>query len=211
MFPPFLLAALLLGGTATAIPASSSEGGGSSECTPRTLCVDGINTCGVRFGGCYDVCKPESKPIAPLCVSAIPAPLSSTASVVATPTTTTIKSTRTRHRPSSRTRRPRPTREPSGTPITVTSVPVSVPVVTTPPLTSVTCPDGRLGSGQTLCVDNFDKCGQSYGGYVHVGLSPVRDGRLTWVFVDVSRIASRGRRLRYVSDFLLILLPQRYY
>ncbi|KAK1755027.1 hypothetical protein QBC47DRAFT_446768 [Echria macrotheca] len=170
MLPPFLLAALFLGGTATAVPASSSE----VECTPRTLCVDGINTCGVRFGGCYDVCKPESKPIAPLCVvtSATPAPpatsvaATSTADATTPTNTTVIKSTRTRHRPSSRTRRPRPTRQqPSGTVVAVTSVPVPTPpAITTSPLTSVTCPDGKLGSGQTLCMDMFDKCGQTYGG-----------------------------------------------
>ncbi|KAF6841808.1 hypothetical protein CMUS01_03477 [Colletotrichum musicola] len=35
---------------------------------PQTMCIDGLNPdCGIRWGGCYDVCKPSLKPTMPPC------------------------------------------------------------------------------------------------------------------------------------------------
>ncbi|KAH7143871.1 hypothetical protein EDB81DRAFT_884469 [Dactylonectria macrodidyma] len=36
-------------------------------CEPTWICVDGINDCGVQFGGCYDICHPENAPKPPPC------------------------------------------------------------------------------------------------------------------------------------------------
>ncbi|KAK8159018.1 hypothetical protein IWX90DRAFT_18359 [Phyllosticta citrichinensis] len=32
----------------------------ASSCVPLTVCIDYLNTCGVRYGGCHDMCKPTS-------------------------------------------------------------------------------------------------------------------------------------------------------
>ncbi|KAK3393637.1 hypothetical protein B0H63DRAFT_554977 [Podospora didyma] len=48
---------------AAAIPEAQPQG----VCEPTILCVDGINTCGVRFGGCYDICDAKAKPSPPPC------------------------------------------------------------------------------------------------------------------------------------------------
>ncbi|KAH6652549.1 hypothetical protein BKA67DRAFT_293513 [Truncatella angustata] len=37
-----------------------------SQC-PRTVCVDGVNSCGVRYGSCYDACTASLLPTAPSC------------------------------------------------------------------------------------------------------------------------------------------------
>ncbi|OCL10409.1 hypothetical protein AOQ84DRAFT_289371 [Glonium stellatum] len=41
-----------------------------TECTPFSICVDAMNNCGVRYGGCYDTCQPTS-------LTAPPCPLAS--------------------------------------------------------------------------------------------------------------------------------------
>ncbi|KAK0657430.1 hypothetical protein B0T16DRAFT_60231 [Cercophora newfieldiana] len=118
-------------GCVAAAPAAAPE----EECKPRTLCVDGINTCGVRFGGCYDTCKPELRPIAPLCVPATTASSSSKATSV-TVTTTSI--------------------------VTHTLIPPTTRPIPTPRTSA--CLDGREGSGYTVCWDGINDCGQMYGG-----------------------------------------------
>jgi hypothetical protein len=130
--PSLLCLAISLGRVAGA-PAATSE----EKCQPRTLCVDGINTCGVRFGGCYDVCKPELRPIAPLC-----APV----------TTTSSKA---------------PPTIPIFTPTSASTSFVThtlIPPTTRPLHSTPSCPDGREGSGYTVCWDGINDCGQMYGG-----------------------------------------------
>ncbi|KAF4458301.1 hypothetical protein FALBO_14960 [Fusarium albosuccineum] len=39
------------------------------ECDSQTLCIDGINDCGVGWGGCYDTCSPQLSPTPPPCTS----------------------------------------------------------------------------------------------------------------------------------------------
>ncbi|KAH7159868.1 hypothetical protein B0J13DRAFT_115289 [Dactylonectria estremocensis] len=36
-------------------------------CESMWICVDGINDCGIQFGGCYDLCHPENAPKPPPC------------------------------------------------------------------------------------------------------------------------------------------------
>ncbi|UPK94427.1 hypothetical protein LCI18_005362 [Fusarium solani-melongenae] len=36
-------------------------------CEHHTLCIDAINTCGIRYGACYDVCSPQDSPTPPPC------------------------------------------------------------------------------------------------------------------------------------------------
>ncbi|KAK7510150.1 hypothetical protein IWZ03DRAFT_389094 [Phyllosticta citriasiana] len=33
---------------------------GSEDCIEQFVCIDYINTCGMRYGGCHDICKPTS-------------------------------------------------------------------------------------------------------------------------------------------------------
>ncbi|KAK0734397.1 hypothetical protein B0T26DRAFT_867479 [Lasiosphaeria miniovina] len=56
------LVVLLAGRHVAAAPRPQGE-----ECEPRILCIDGINKCGVRYGGCYDVCDKAARPSAPPC------------------------------------------------------------------------------------------------------------------------------------------------
>ncbi|KAF4453444.1 hypothetical protein F53441_3903 [Fusarium austroafricanum] len=43
----------------------------AGPCSPPTdcpdICIDGINDCGVMWGGCYNICSPESSPTPPPC------------------------------------------------------------------------------------------------------------------------------------------------
>ncbi|KAK0631899.1 hypothetical protein B0T14DRAFT_490357 [Immersiella caudata] len=126
-----LCLAIPLGRVAGAPAATSDE-----KCKPRTLCVDGINTCGVRFGGCYDVCKPELRPIVPLCAPPTTAPTPKVApSFTVTRTATSLISTL-----------------------------VPPTTVRLPSTRSSACPDGREGTGATVCWDGINDCGQMYGG-----------------------------------------------
>ncbi|KAL2110745.1 hypothetical protein VUR80DRAFT_825 [Thermomyces stellatus] len=43
-----------------------------SECMPVRVCVDGVNDCGVRWGGCYDRCDPAASPTPPPCETSPP-------------------------------------------------------------------------------------------------------------------------------------------
>ena len=142
--PSLLCLALALGRVTGAPAATPGEG-----CTPRTLCIDGL-TCGVRWGGCYDVCKPERRPTAPRCESSTVQASSTTASVTATATTIV---TRTLIPPTTR-------------PFTTTaSTRTLIPPTTRPfPTDAPKCPDDRPGSGYTVCWDGVNECGMMYGG-----------------------------------------------
>ncbi|KAM0813317.1 hypothetical protein AB5N19_13310 [Seiridium cardinale] len=56
---------------ATALAAPTEE-----RICPQTVCFDGINACGVRYGDCYDVCE-KNRPTAPPCDPAVLSPSSS--------------------------------------------------------------------------------------------------------------------------------------
>ncbi|KAK3329572.1 hypothetical protein B0H66DRAFT_610510 [Apodospora peruviana] len=56
-----LVSLSLLAGLVTAAPRPTES------CEPRILCVDAINTCGMRYGACYDVCNTAAKPAPPPC------------------------------------------------------------------------------------------------------------------------------------------------
>ncbi|KAK4449351.1 hypothetical protein QBC34DRAFT_425769 [Podospora aff. communis PSN243] len=100
--PSLLCLAICLGPVAGA-PAATSE----EKCQPRTLCVDGINTCGV----------PPTIP---------------------TFTTTSASTSFVTH--------------------------TLIPPTTRPLHSTPSCPDGREGSGYTVCWDGINDCGQMYGG-----------------------------------------------
>ncbi|KAL2023254.1 hypothetical protein VTK56DRAFT_3377 [Thermocarpiscus australiensis] len=55
----------LLGALAAAVPVTNVD----EPCQSQTICIDAINSCGIKYGGCYDVCKPSAKPIPPTCPS----------------------------------------------------------------------------------------------------------------------------------------------
>jgi hypothetical protein len=44
---PLLSSVFLLGELAAAVPVASLE----EPCVPRTICVDAINPCGIKYGG----------------------------------------------------------------------------------------------------------------------------------------------------------------
>ncbi|KAK4141574.1 uncharacterized protein C8A04DRAFT_30814 [Dichotomopilus funicola] len=69
MYPSTITSLLLSSGVlflglTTAFPVAMEK-----ECQPRIICVDSINACGIRYGGCYDVCDRAAKPVAPACPS----------------------------------------------------------------------------------------------------------------------------------------------
>ncbi|KAI3537662.1 hypothetical protein CSPX01_10027 [Colletotrichum filicis] len=109
----------------------------AADC-PRTMCLDGINPeCGIRWGGCYDMCQPQMKPTMPPCKS------------------TLSKSTISKTFEPSFTRPTRPSLPPTRSP-TITRAP---PSLTTLPTTAVdNC------STRSVCVDYINECGQWYGG-----------------------------------------------
>ncbi|KAM5372846.1 hypothetical protein ACJZ2D_007303 [Fusarium nematophilum] len=39
----------------------------SETCSPFTICADGINSCGIRFGGCFNGCSRQDAPTPPPC------------------------------------------------------------------------------------------------------------------------------------------------
>lgn len=86
---------------------------------------------------CYDVCKTELKPIAPLCVASTPAPTATSTKVAECDNPKTTKAT-----------------------------PTSIITSTIPTPTSPGCPAGKTGSGFMLCADYINACGMMYGGYV---------------------------------------------
>ncbi|KAK3382886.1 hypothetical protein B0T24DRAFT_661492 [Lasiosphaeria ovina] len=65
------------------------------ECEPRILCIDGINKCGVRYGGCYDVCDKAARPSAPPCPQLTTTITTITSIFPITSTTATIVTTQT--------------------------------------------------------------------------------------------------------------------
>ncbi|KAI0835166.1 hypothetical protein F5Y06DRAFT_140012 [Hypoxylon sp. FL0890] len=69
-----IVSILALGAVATALPAE--------EACPRTRCFDAVNKCGVKYGGCYDICTQE-QPGPPPCPEE---PVASTTTITSVPT-----------------------------------------------------------------------------------------------------------------------------
>jgi hypothetical protein len=156
-----VIPALAFVATVLAAPAADNV-----QC-PRTICVDAINTCGVRYGGCYDQRKPELKPTAPPCSS------------VASSTTTDDCSTRTvcadyinecgqwyggcfpDCKPWPTFSKPVCTSTTTSASVTTVSITtISVTSATVTPLSSTT----TNCHNQTICADYINECGQTYGG-----------------------------------------------
>ncbi|KAK4241579.1 hypothetical protein C8A03DRAFT_30302 [Achaetomium macrosporum] len=144
---PLLSSALLLGGLAAAVPVAE-------PCQSQILCIDAVNSCGIKYGGCYDVCDASAKPVPPPCPST---------------TTTTTKKTPT---PPSTTRKV-PTRKPhpTSTKKTTTSKPAKPPVTSTKKITTSTTkragsstPTSSCSATVTVCWDGINECGTWYGG-----------------------------------------------
>ncbi|GAB1310532.1 hypothetical protein MFIFM68171_00742 [Madurella fahalii] len=132
---------VLFGKLAAAAPVVDSD----PECHSQTICIDAINACGIRYGGCYDVCDVSAKPKPPPC-----------------PTTTTKKAPVTSTKPVTT---KKPTKKPTSTKVikTTTVKTVKPPSTTTSkrpvPTTSSTCRTDR-----TVCWDGINECGQTFGG-----------------------------------------------
>ncbi|TDZ73124.1 hypothetical protein CTRI78_v001318 [Colletotrichum trifolii] len=76
------LAILSVAGLIAAAPQAQGRPGGKPAPCPMTMCIDGINPdCGIPWGGCYDICKPKSKPTMPPC----PKPTKSLVSITKRP------------------------------------------------------------------------------------------------------------------------------
>ncbi|KAI1858252.1 hypothetical protein JX265_010920 [Neoarthrinium moseri] len=63
---------------------------------PHTICVDGINKCGIKYGACYDQCKPWKSPTPPPCSSTITVKPTTTKPTTTKPTTSTTDNCSTR-------------------------------------------------------------------------------------------------------------------
>ncbi|KAK4193299.1 hypothetical protein QBC35DRAFT_101515 [Podospora australis] len=175
--PTVVSSLLLLGGLAVAAPVADVV---EEPCDERVICIDAINACGIKYGGCYDVCKVSAKPVAPPC------PATATQTKISTkitqlPTHTAVKSstkkasTSTKRSLATSTRRATATstKKASTTTKKATSTKKSIttstkkPTVTPKPFTTSvptlkptsTC----NGSGMTLCWDAINECGQMYG------------------------------------------------
>ncbi|KAK3336554.1 hypothetical protein B0T19DRAFT_42744 [Cercophora scortea] len=166
-----LLFSLLLAGLAAAAPTEAAD-----KCHPRTICVDAINACGVKYGGCYNICDPQAKPIAPLCIK----PSTTTTSPSPTPTPTdceprticvdAINACGVRYGgcydmcdESAKPVAPLCAVDPNAVSTTSTTATVPVPTTVAPPTTSDSgCPGA--GSGMLVCADWINACGMMYGG-----------------------------------------------
>ncbi|KAK0618266.1 hypothetical protein B0T17DRAFT_331686 [Bombardia bombarda] len=82
---PLFCALALLSGLVAAAPRPQ----GDCE-KPRTICFDTVNACGVKWGACYDKCKPSEKPLGPYCVPPTPTSASATSTPVTVTLTTSV-------------------------------------------------------------------------------------------------------------------------
>ncbi|WDK14265.1 hypothetical protein CGRA01v4_05546 [Colletotrichum graminicola] len=128
-----LLMVLGLAGFVAAFPRIQAR---SDKC-PQTICIDGINTqCSTRWGGCYDRCKPDTRPTMPPCN---PTPY-------AIPPIWPLPGLQL----------PFPSRK---------SMSRGPPSITKPPSTPTAKPTpGDSCSTRTICRDFIDDCGHMYGG-----------------------------------------------
>lgn len=194
------LALALAGPTITYAPSSSTPC--TSTCS-STLCADYINSCGQTYGGCYLACSgyttpsfadpgcpPTTKPVPPTTTPSLPVD-------PVTPSTSCTKTTNTPDTPVD------PVTPPAScaTTITQTFCPPPLPYTTDnqtqcpvtvtpsscstadptdpPPPSSITTGTSTSSCTITLCVDNVNSCGQTYG-----GCFPACPGLPTPIFTD---------------------------
>ncbi|GKT54966.1 hypothetical protein ColTof4_08175 [Colletotrichum tofieldiae] len=149
-----LLTVLGLVGIVTASPQIQIPPSDAADC-PRTMCLDGINPeCSIRWGGCYDMCKPYLRPTMPPCKSTLsrstasktpqPVPPLSLKPSVPIPTGGLVNNKLVPTGSPLSLKPLLPTKQPSGSNKQSTS--------------SENC------SSRTICVDYIDDCGQMYGG-----------------------------------------------
>ncbi|KAK0729023.1 hypothetical protein B0T21DRAFT_204917 [Apiosordaria backusii] len=170
---------VVLGGLAVAAPVVDVPP--EEPCVEQIICIDALSACGVKYGGCYNVCKVSEKPKPPPCpatstvvttkvVQLTPSATKKTTSTsskrtlttstrkVTTTTTkkatTTTKKTSTTAKATATSKRPTSTKKPTTTP----KPPVTTYIPT--PTKSSTC----NGSGLTVCADYINDCGMMYGG-----------------------------------------------
>ncbi|KAK3987739.1 hypothetical protein QBC44DRAFT_115691 [Cladorrhinum sp. PSN332] len=161
---------LLMGGLAAAAPVAE---GAVEQCDEQIICIDAINACGVKYGGCYDICKASAKPQPPPCPATSTKKPTSTAKITRTvkptstvkPTTTKKTTTKktttsTKRTLSTSTVKPTTTKKPTSTKRTITSTPKPT---TWKPSTSASSSSTCNGSGMTVCWDAINACGQMYG------------------------------------------------
>ncbi|KAK1774134.1 hypothetical protein QBC45DRAFT_53133 [Copromyces sp. CBS 386.78] len=135
-----LLLLLLGGGPGIAAPIVE-------EChSPHILCFDAVNRCGVIYSGCYDKCKPDTRPQAPACPP--PKPLISSIKTITKTSIATVAYTGT------------------GLPPILPTITQSVSLTTQ--IVTITTNFGTKDncSTRTVCIDYVDNCGQTYGGCV---------------------------------------------
>ncbi|KZL63365.1 hypothetical protein CI238_12195 [Colletotrichum incanum] len=164
MLPGQLLTVLGLAGFVAASPQIQIPPSDAADC-PRTMCLDGINPeCSIRWGGCYDMCKPYLRPTMPPCKS--------TLSRSTVPKTPQPVPTLSPLKPSL----PIPTGGllnklvPTGA-LLNKLIPTGSPLSIKPPLptkqpssSSKQSTSSENCSSRTVCVDYIDECGQTYGG-----------------------------------------------
>lgn len=169
------LATLALAAAVIALPTKEDE-------CPQTLCVDGVNSCGVSFGGCYDACQSGLRPTPAPCSSSTSSSSTSTdncstrtvcadyinecgvwyggcfpdctpwPTFTAPPCTSTSTSV-------SATKKPCGNHDSS---VTTTSLTPSVTVITTS-VTIITPTPITDCHSLTVCEDFVNECGQTYG------------------------------------------------
>ncbi|KAK4170318.1 hypothetical protein QBC43DRAFT_282918 [Cladorrhinum sp. PSN259] len=148
---------LLMGGLVAAAPVAEAAVDQCDE--PKIICIDAINTCGIRYGGCYDTCKASAKPQPPPCpATSSVVKTTSTAKITRTAKPTrTVKPTSTKKTVSTTTKKSTSTKRT----ITPTPKPTRTSISTIKPFSTAsgTC----NGSGNTVCWDAINACGQMYG------------------------------------------------
>ncbi|KAL2168283.1 hypothetical protein VTG60DRAFT_202 [Thermothelomyces hinnuleus] len=181
--PPLLSSLLLVGRLATAAPVVNAD----EDCVPYTICVDGVNACGIRWGGCYNVCDAPAMPVAPPCpgTEKPPSPTTRVTTKVTTlePKPTTTKATTTKgHTVTKTVETPSPTTRVTTKVTTLEPKPTTTKKTTTkghtvtktvkPPVTpiptkfttSTTRPSSTCSTDVTVCWDGINECGMMYGG-----------------------------------------------
>lgn len=146
---------------ASALAAPTEE----AQC-PQTLCIDAINSCGVRYGSCYDACEPSLRPTAPECV--YPVPISSSPSsptdncITRTVCADYINDCGVWYGGCFPDCTPWPTF--TAPPCPSSSMSAGVLTTTTPAYPTTSLPEETDCHTETVCEDFVNDCGQMYGG-----------------------------------------------
>ncbi|KAK3309952.1 uncharacterized protein B0T15DRAFT_19389 [Chaetomium strumarium] len=143
---PLLSPLMLLGGLVTAVPVAE-------PCQSRIVCIDAVNQCGMKYGGCYDICDVSAKPVPPACPST---KTTATTKRIPTPTSTTKKVTTKKPHPTP-TRKSTTTKPPKSTVTSTKKITTSITKLTR--TSSSSC-----SATVSVCWDGINECGMWYGG-----------------------------------------------